>query len=98
MRSVEVCFVNYNDAKGATDVFSKEGGAEESIFASSCGEHNKNMMLAESRLIELATTATVEYYFLGGSNLVGSGVRHPPHQRQRTTNNVGEGRVVVEGG
>ena len=32
VRGVEVCLVNYNETKGATDVCSKEGGAEESIF------------------------------------------------------------------
>ena len=27
-----------------------------------------------------------------------SGVRHPPHQQRRTTNNVGERRIVAESG
>ena len=32
VRGVKVCLVNYKEVKGATDVCSKEGGAEESIF------------------------------------------------------------------
>ena len=29
---------------------------------------------------------------------MGSGVRHSPHPRRHTSNNVGKGRIVVEGG
>ena len=35
---------------------------------------------------------------MGGSNLVGSEILHAPHQQRRPMNDVGKGRVVVEGG
>ena len=36
------------------------------------------------------------FFSFCGSNLVGSGIRNPPHQRRRPTKDVGEGSVVVE--